>query len=252
MAEIELKVETTLPQLTAALDNIKFKHISYAASRAINESLKDAQLSVMAKMGNVFAHPTAFTINSTFISYSTKNNLSGALKFKDGSQGTPAGKYLMPEIEGGQRSRKSTEKTLEETLDVGRAFFVPGKNQKLDAKYSIPRSKLQDIVGYFQHYKIENAAAGSFFNSRRGTKREGVRYFAVGMKNQDSRTRHLTPGIYQVVGDNQGLQKVLQLIERPTYKAIFPVYDVAEKKFYSVFGENFSAALQNALATAKN
>src|SRR4051812_1565196 len=71
--------------------------IALALTRT-SQQIKDIQ---QQKMREVFDQPTPYTLNAIFVTPATKSTLTSSTFFKEfASKGTPAPKYLMPEVQG--------------------------------------------------------------------------------------------------------------------------------------------------------
>src|SRR2546425_1644501 len=78
--------------------------IPYATAQAINETAKAVVADEYHEMVDVFDRPTPYTLNSLYRLTATKDNLRAIVALKDNpSGGTPADKYLNPQIHGGSR-----------------------------------------------------------------------------------------------------------------------------------------------------
>jgi hypothetical protein len=84
-------------------------------------------------MAQVFDRPTPYTLYSTYVIPATKDRLESFVQLKDSAaEGTPAIKFLDPEVFGGERNPKRGEKALQQlgALTSG-SFIVPSAGLKL-------------------------------------------------------------------------------------------------------------------------
>ena len=80
---------------------------------AMTRSAKAAQLELKAQTPRYINNPTRWTLNSTFVKPATEQKLITTVGFKDySSSGTPAAKYLNPQVVGGRRGPKGFENRL--------------------------------------------------------------------------------------------------------------------------------------------
>lgn len=104
---IDAKVDTT------ALMK-KLSELSFATSKALNLKAKEVKAEVRKEMPGVFDRPTLFTLNSVFMWLATKKYLSAEVCLKDfAPKGTPAVDYLVPQVYGGPRRKKRSERWLQ-------------------------------------------------------------------------------------------------------------------------------------------
>lgn len=178
--------------------------VPFAVVVALTRTAKHGQAAVTNEMRRVFDRPTSYTLNSTYIRPATRDRLVSSVYLKDDtSKGTPAAKYLSPQIEGGARKAKRFEVALQRigVLPAG-WFVVPGKGAKLDNAGNWSRGQIVQVLSYFQAfgeqgYRANTTAAGRA-KLRKGTRsKRGLAYFAVLPGRRASRA--LQPGIYQQI-----------------------------------------------------
>ncbi len=83
----------------------------------------------------------------------------------------------------------------------------------------------------------------------RGTRsRRGFAYFAVQPGHP-----HLTPGIYQrlALASGSAIKPVLIFVDSAHYQRVYSFREVAARAFARHWGDEFRAALQRAIATAR-
>lgn len=178
--------------------------VPIAVAIALTRTAKLAQSAVRTEMQRVFDRPTAYTLNSTFIKPATRERMVSSVYLKDDtSKGTPAAKYLSPQIEGGTRKHKRFEVALQRigVLPAG-WFVVPGKGAKLDGAGNWSRGQIVQVLSYFKAFGEQGYRANTIDEKRarmkRGTRsKRGIAYFAVLPGRRASRALH--PGIYQQI-----------------------------------------------------
>ncbi len=144
--------------------------------------------------------------------------LSAEVRWREfAGKGTPAWKYLTPEIDGGPRRHKSHELRLIRA-NVMRAgeFAVPGAGVTLDAYGNMPGSLLERILSQLQAAEQWAGYSANQTKRSRARRRKGsATYFLL-------RGRAAPDGIYQRNG--RRIIPVLIFVRSPTYGPRFPAY----------------------------
>ncbi|CAM2154420.1 Phage protein [Paraburkholderia tropica] len=260
----EVRVELDTSQLQQRLQDQVENQIPYAASLALSNIAGNVRTALIGKMGQVFDRPTPYTLNSLYVKRATKQNLEAQVRFKDAtSKGTPASKYLSPEVTGGARSIKRVERALSSNISrlqevmsrLGMTnYFVPGAGAQLDGYGNMVRGQFAQILSQLGGQNDRYANETPVSRDRREGKAKGPnkvrprpkpRYFIAGLY----RARHLAPGIWVRVPFAHGWAIKPVLIEAkapPEYAPRLPFFETAE----TVFNETAADEMRNALASA--
>lgn len=137
------------------------KQLPYATSVALNKTAESAQKEIVAEMPRVFAGPTPYTLRSTFVKRSSKNQapLAAWVGFKgvgivagvgittqEGGR-TPSAIYLAPEAYSGKRIHKAFENILIRAGIMNNdEYAVPGREVKLDKYGNIPPGQFRTML----------------------------------------------------------------------------------------------------------
>ncbi|WP_424138177.1 hypothetical protein [Roseomonas chloroacetimidivorans] len=256
---IKLDIRADIREVSRGLDALAKKQIPFATRLALNASARQAKVDLQAKMRSVFDEPVPFTLNSVAIRPAGRDRLTAEVGFRDfAPKGVPAGRYLRPEVEGGARVAKSTERRLRAAGIVpGNGFLVPGPGAQIDRHGNVRTGQIVKMLSSLQ------ALGGSGFNgnanSRRRSRgsRRGQEYFAIipGQKQGlGGRGGGLKPGIYQRFrfGFGQAVKPVFLITEAtPTYAARFQFFAVATQSMKASFPREMRAALAKAIRTAR-
>lgn len=221
---------TGLRERLQSLDRLEREQLPFAAALALTTTAQDVKEALVDEMRTVFDRPTRFTLNSLFVETATKDRLSARVWMKDagaggGGGGRSAAEWLAPQIYGGGRDQKASEKRLgaKGALPGGK-YIVPGKGLKLDAHGNISRSKMRKIL--------------SGVDERR-------RYFIMKKGNRPI-------GIAERTGKGQdGLRMVIAFARRPQYGKQFDFFRVAKRTAEDRLPVRFELALARALATRR-
>jgi hypothetical protein len=145
---MNISVSHDLAALTGTLTRAQKEQLPFAIALALTETGKDVKDAAVAEMTRVFDRPTPFTLNSLFLKAATKQRLQAIVWFKDfAPKGTPAAEYLAPEIYGGGRRDKRSERLLQARGLMPRGWrLVPGVGLKLDQYGNISRADMVKIL----------------------------------------------------------------------------------------------------------
>ena len=242
------------------LNNLSQKQIPYATALALTRTAQDVKQAEYAEMQKVFDRPTPYTLQSLYLKPATKQNLESMVYFKDfAGKGTPAKKFLPPEIHGGERRLKRFESALKRIgiLPDGR-YVTPGSACPLDAYGNIPGSFIVQILSYFRAFGEQGYRANITPKKKQklkaGTKRNrGYEYFVSYGKGTWSGRQHLPPGIYKRTGFAWGssVKPIFMFVRKPAYKPRFRFYELAKEITNKKFIPNLSLALHEAKETAR-
>lgn len=200
--------------------DIPTRVIPYAASSALTKTAQLAQKAIVAEMPRVFDRPVSYTLNALRIEASTVETLTARVAVKDqaGASGTRPESYLLPEVEGGIRSDKRSERALRYrgVLRPGEQI-VPGSAAPLDASGNISGSAMRGILRQLQN---TDAKKGRYFVGAVGRKR--------------------TRGVWLRTG--RSLAPVLLFARPPSYSRRLDFTGIAEKTARSEFPRLFAEA----------
>lgn len=237
-----IKVDST--DVRRALQSLPENEVPFVTALALTWTAQNIRDAEVATMQSVFDRPTRFTLNALQIIPATKQNLNAAVNFKQGFGGVPADRYLMPEVEGGPRHKKSFERALERAgiLEFGE-FVVPGRSMKLDSSGNIPGSELTRILSQLSASPDPMQNATGSTRSRRSRRRAGV-YFVV-------RGKAIADGIYRRRGATKGIEQMIRFVGAPHYSPRFPFYEVAQSVFDLQFASNARAAWDRVVSSIR-
>lgn len=248
---MKIQVTTNLKDIRETIRTIG-PQAQFAAAVALTRTAKVVRDELKQEMSRVFDRPTPYTLNSLFVKPATKDNLESMVWLKDAtSKGTPADRYLKPQIFGGSRSLKSMEKALQSSGKMPRGYFAqPAAGAQLDQYGNVKRSQIVQILSQLQvqrgggyDSRRSNSAA-----SRRTVARQGVTYFALAKP-----VGRLKPGIYlkRQFAKGSAIKPVFiftsQAIYQPRFKFFEIAEQVAQKRMPSIFDQALRETLQSAI-----
>lgn len=234
---IKLDVRTNFAEFLKKIDTVHVDQVPQAMAWTLTEVAKRGREAVVAEMQRVFDRPTPYTLNSLYVWGATKRKLVAEVVIKDDqNKGTPAARYLAPEIEGGERTFKRFERALQFAglLPAG-LWAVPGREAPLDQYGNMPPQLLVRIlsdlrafpeVGYRANRRMGKAS--TFFVAKPGS--------------------HLKPGVYWRL-PNRMLVCVVAFVRTPHYTKRLDFYGVIQRTSLAEFPRVFPQMWQRALFT---
>lgn len=226
------------------------KQVKYAETVSLTKTAGDVRSGLKNEIQKVFNRPTPYTLNSLRVQPATIANPVAFVWLKDeAGKGTPADKYLAPQINGGSRSLKRFEQALQAAGVMPRGqFAVPAAGAQLDAYGNVKRSQIIQILsqlraqrtGGFESRRSNNAA------SKRTVARQGVTYFSVFGQNNRA---HLKPGIYlkKQFAHGSAIKPVFIYTTSVNYRQIFKFFEIGEKIAAKRFPEIFDEELKKSI-----
>ena len=253
-----------LNEVIANMNDLAKTQVPYAVMKALNKVSQDVKDAEVKQMPQSFDRPTSYTLNSLYIKYATKSNLSSELGYKDKSQagkGNPAANWMQPEVEGGQRNTKRFEVALQRIGVLPKGMYVaPGAACQLDAYGNIPAGLIVQILSYFQAFgeqgyraNITDKRKAALAKGSKRTMKAGYEYFVSYGKGTRSGQQHLPAGIYKRVSlIGQGsIKPIMMFVKAPSYQKRFPFYEIAQKTINQMLLPRFDEAMKEALLTMK-
>jgi hypothetical protein len=251
---ITIDVRHNFSAVQRAMDAIG-KQARFATAGALTRTAQTAKREIERDMARVFDRPTAYTLNALRIRSATASRLEAMVWVKDDAgKGTPATKYLTPQIFGGSRGVKRFERALTRIgiLPDGMKT-VPGEAAPIDAYGNMQRGEIVRILAYFQAFGQQGYSANMPQARRdklaRGTrKRYGFEYFVVRQG-----ARNLRPGIWKRVqtGFGKSIKPIVIFVREPAYRKRLPFFETAQRVIDRDFGKEFDTAMASAMRTAR-
>ncbi len=237
---IEMDISPALRLTTTVL-----KQIPFATAKALTKTAQQAKLDIVANMKTVFDRPTPYTLNSLYIKPATKTDLESEVFIKnDSTTGTPASKYLAPEVYGGGRNMKRGEKALiNKGLLPSGSYLVPGQGLKLNQYGNITSGMMIKILS-----GVSATTDRYQYQTKRSIKRQGANagsYFVVSEPGG-----RLPLGVYQRLSEGH-VAPLLIAISAPHYRERLSFFKLARETYQRVFNATFNKALADAIATAR-
>lgn len=240
------------------LDDVARRQLPFAAAKSLTQSAKQAvQDDIPAEMRRVFDRPTKYTQRVLAFLPATKSKLRAEILPRSfAGKGNVAWEYLNPEVTGGARKAKRSEKRLQAVLGE-QVFLTPGRGVKLDSSGNISRAQWTKIMSGLGALGDQSATKKSAKRSKRlvashgginGSKRRitNSQYF-IGRSKKSGKPI----AVYQL--KRKGKVEPVMLIsrKRPTYKARFNFAATVERSIQRSLPRLFEKNLDAAIRTAR-
>lgn len=237
------------------LSDLEAKQLPFVTMMAINATAFDTRQGWAAAMPEIFDRPTPLTLGAVLYTKATKQNLVAQVYIRDEAfKGNAPARYLLAQVEGGQRRHKAFENrlTAAHILPAG-MYAVPGKGAQLNSYGNLPGGQIQAILSQLgaQFDPANNQTETSANRRRRRAKKLGQRNGDYFVPRKASK---LAPGVYQRVstGFGSALRSVLHFTRKSVYRRRYKIADLAQTIFNRQFPVNFEAQLAKAVASSWN
>lgn len=221
-------VATGLREVQAGLRGFSDRRLAATMATALTRTAVEVRKQVQQRLPSIFDRPTPYTINSLFVKPATAQRLEAEVFFKDeigtSRLGTPATKYLLPEVRGGARRSKAFEKALRMAgyLPAGR-FAVPGAGAKIDHYGNMDRGQIIQILSQLRI----TLTAGHTRNLGFGRKGIAAQRKAGGRFFVKRNKRGKAEGVYQREFSGRNVTPVVVFVRAPSYRARFDFDGIA-------------------------
>lgn len=218
-----------LQELTALEQNI----LPYAAAAALTRTAVSLRQALVGEMRTVFDRPTPYTLRAfeyqpaTVAKPVAKVWLQGSAARAEGAGGgkaIPADTWMPPQIFGGLRRDKRSERQLKTKglLPEGK-YIVPGRGAKLDQYGNIKRGEVIKAMSGVRGFAYSGYDANATNSARSRRKGNAKRYFVM-YKGKDP------IGIAQRTGKGRSnVSMVMAFVRRPSYSKRLPFYSIGEQ-----------------------
>lgn len=242
---------TNFQDIAARLDDLG-RHAPFVAAVALTRTAHDVRTAIRDEMKQAFDQPVPYTLNSLFLKGATRTSLEARVWLKDNpsGKGTPADRYLGPQIVGGNRAQKGMERALQRAGLLGATeFAVPAAGAQLDGNGNVKRSQIVQILSQLKLQRgagYESRASGSA-RSQRAVARQGVTYFALPVAS-----RGLNPGIYlkRKFAHGSAIRPVFIFVSSVAYKPRLKFFETGEAVAQARFPVHFDAEMERMIRNA--
>lgn len=246
-------------QLRRRMQDFRKDQFPYALQLALNDLAFDTMRIEKLEMQQVFDNPHPYVVKGLKIAkkaHRKEANPTAAIWFGEGArdvfgnfvkgqiqQSEVLENIVRPQIQGGTRNRKSTEKRLRQigVIDENE-WMIPAARSKKDRYGNVPPGRYVELLSYFRSFN-----EGGFSSNRRrgaGKLRSGISFWIADLS---ARSR----GIFERRKDGSTHLVWILTKKTPSYRPRFDFYGEAQRhanKFGPYFAEK---AMRKALATAR-
>lgn len=249
---MRINIQTNFPDVAQRLRDLG-RQAPFVAAVTLTRTAQDAQAAIKAEMQHTFDRPTAYALNGTFLKPAKKNNLEARVWVKDNpsGKGTPADRFLLPEIYGGDRGLKGMERLLQRNGMMPSGWFaIPGAGAQLDGNGNVKRSQITQILSQLRVQRsagFESRATGSR-RSNRTVARQGQTYFALAQTY-----RALKPGIYlkKKFAHGMAIKPVFLFVQAVQYRPRLKFFEVGQAVADAQFPRHFETQWAKAVQSAR-
>jgi hypothetical protein len=239
---MNLQATVDISKLETEMDAWEKKRLPYATATALTRTAKKVQSAFIQAMKEKFDRPTPYTLSGTFVKAATARSLVATVGWKDWStKATPASVFMLPQVQGGSRTLKRSEKLLQQEryLPAG-MFAVPGSGAKMDQYGNMSRGQLVQVLSTLKAFP----ESGYLANRSRAMSKRRTRLpeFFVGSPGGG----RLPLGVYQRMRDRT-IRPILIFTKAPNYKILIPFAAVATGVYDANFQTEFNKAMRDML-----
>lgn len=243
-----IDVRSELPALIAKIDNLRRDQLPFAIAKAVTGTAQMVKKALEYEMPHAFDRPTPYTLGSLYLSPATKAIPVATVWLKDDAgKGTPAAKYLFPEIAGGARSVKRFEKRLQlmGLLPAG-MYIVPGDAAVLDQYGNISAAQIEQILSALGAAEITSGFLANRTRASAARKGTALAEYFVG------RPGGAPLGVYRRFhfANGSAVKPIMIFVRQPIYRQRYRFQEIAAQVVSDEFPRQFSDAYQFAVATA--
>lgn len=249
MTGVRIDVRSDIDRVVSQFTVLRRDQLPFALALAVTRTGQLVKKAVEYEMPMAFDRPTPYTLGSVFLKAATKAIPVATVWLKDdASKGTPASKYLYPEIAGGGRGLKRFEKRLQMMgLLPSGMYAVPGSAAKLDAYGNISAGQIEQILSALGAAEIFSGYQAN--RTKASAKRKGaaLKEYFVGRPGG-----HAPLGIYQRVklGRGSAVKPIMIFVRQPIYHERYRFQEIAARVVSEEFPRQFSDAYRVAVQTA--
>lgn len=236
---IKFDLKVNLAAFKAAMDK-ETKRVVKASQVALNETAVVAKNDTVNEMRAVFDRPTPWTLNSMRVKRASTDNLKAVVYFRE-EGGTPPSKYLYPQIFGGNRGMKGTEKALAAVGILPQGWVcVPGAAAKLDQYGNQSRGQLMQIRSALGAAQLTAGYNANRTKQSAKRRRNLPKFFAI----KPGESSHLAPGVWQRAGlGGRMVKPVLMFVSRASYRRRLPFLAVVQRAVDREYDRAFKRAM---------
>lgn len=239
-----IQTQKASKEMKDAFKQLVETEMPFASALTLTKTAQAVKKDIEGAILRNFDNPTPYTQRSVFMKAATKQNQEAIVWIKEwGDKGTPAAKFLLSQVYGGERKLKGSEKLMQERgiMKPGETW-TPGMGAKVNQYGNITGGQIQQILSAVgaQRDKYQNSTD----RSKRKNKAQDSIFFA-----QFGSTR----GVFKK-GPRGSLSMLLRFSGKsspPAYRVRLPINTIAAGSAERHYEKAFYSAVQYVIATRK-
>ncbi len=227
---MKIDVSSTLDRFKAGLV-LDVQKIRQATAYTLTDTAWDVVWFVSDRMAVDFDRPTPFALKAFAARKATPENLEALVFAREfAGKGTSAEKYIAPNVFGGPRNARSSERKLRiHDYMLPDEFMVPGKDEPRDQYGNLPPTLYKRMLSQLQAMGGDVNQNETDRSRKRNKSRVRERYFVP-----DRQGTKLPPGIYRrtKISDKPvryRIELVALFVKNPRYSKRFKYNETADK-----------------------
>lgn len=244
---MQVKATADIEHLSRALSSLGQKQLPFALALAATKMAQRIQRAERTALKQHLDNPTATTLNSLYVKPAKKGNPVARTYFKDAwSSGVPADAYLQAQVFGGPRKAKRLDNALIARGLMGAGQSAIPRASVVDANGNVKGAQVMKILSGLGAAETVAGVTANATNSRRSKKKNNKRFFVAKIGK--------ARGIWERKGTAFGSAVKLWFLfvdAEPKYKKRLPFFEIAEHQVEQHYMQEFTSALDRAIATAK-
>jgi hypothetical protein len=244
---LTMNVNTDIAEALKKFYALEPRQFPFIVALAMNRTMKVIKQLERDAMVKAFDRPTPFTLNGLQTNIAKKEKLEASIGLREfAGKGTPASKYLAPEIYGGQRPLKRMEKALQAigVMPAG-MYAVPAKGAPLNAYGNLTGGYIVKVLSALRAFSEVGYKANRTAASAKRAKGKQKQFFAV-----TDPARGLPLGVYERKA--KAIHMVIAYVPKAVYDKRLPFFEVAEKNAKDLLPYALQQAAKQALATSRS
>lgn len=220
MADVRV---TGLTELRAKFRQFSDRRFAAAVATGLTRVGQQAKQGLKDEMGRSLDRPTPYALNSLYLTPATAERQVARVWFKDdtatSNAGTPATRFMVPQVYGGPRRLKRYEHALQIAGALPSGWFtVAGQGAKLDGFGNVSKGQIVQILSQLRITLVAGSNRNLSTDGRKqanALKRAGGRFFVV------PPGARIQPGIYQREFIGRTITPVLIFVRSVAYQPRF-------------------------------
>lgn len=248
--QLNVKADGVDAAVAALAEQFSQRRLSAALATGVTHTAQQVRDAWVDEMRAKLDRPTPYTLRSVFLSAATAQRPEAVVWLKDdrAGSGTPATKYLMPQIVGGAREQKRFERSLQAAGAMPTGWrAVPAAGAVLDGYGNISRGQINQILSQvgteltagYNRTVPKGKDADSRKKQIAAYRRAGAQYFAL----PRGRGR-LKPGIYAREFYGKNITPVVIFVPAVGYMPRLDFMGVGERVASANLGANINKAIE--------